>query len=71
MRYLLMEEYEEMKVYALDNVIYHKIEKKVIMAVGGNEMIGKKLMDKFMLKTVKELSCNSMFNIMDCFEILA
>lgn len=47
------------------------IEKKVIMAVGGNEMIGKKLMDKFMLKTVKELSCNSMFNIMDCFEILA
>lgn len=28
MKYLLMEEYEEMKVYALDNVIYHKIEKK-------------------------------------------
>lgn len=34
MKYLLMEEYEQMKVYALDNVIYHKIEKKVIMAVG-------------------------------------
>lgn len=33
MKYLLMEEYEEMKVYALDNVIYHKIEKKVITAV--------------------------------------
>lgn len=34
-QYLLMEEYETVKVYALDNVIYRKIEKKVTLAVGG------------------------------------
>lgn len=70
MKYLLMEEYETMKVYALDNFIYEKIEAKVTVAVGGNPVIGKKLMEKFMFMTVKELSLNSMFNIMDCFKIL-
>ena len=69
MKYLLMREYETMKVYELDNVIYKKIEYKFIKLTG-NEMIAKKLMLKFGSLTLQQLSCNSHINIFDCFEIL-
>lgn len=69
MKYLLMSEYETMKVYELDNVIYKKIEYKFIKFTG-SELMAKKLMLKFSSLTVKQLSCNSLINILDCFEIL-
>ena len=69
MKYLLMREYETMKVYELDNVIYKKIEYKFVKLTG-SELIVKKLMLKFGSLTVQQLSCNSQINIFDCFEIL-
>lgn len=69
MKYLLMKEYETMKVYELDNVIYKKIEYKFVKFTGSEQM-AKKLMLKFSSLTVKQLSCNSLINIFDCFEIL-
>lgn len=69
MKYLLMREYETMKVYELDNVIYKKIEYKFVKLTG-SEAIAKKLMLKFGSLTVQQLSCNSQVNIFDCFEIL-
>lgn len=69
MKYLLMREYETMKVYELDNVIYKKIERKFIKLTS-SESIAKKLMLKFGSLTVQQLSCNSQVNILDCFEIL-
>ena len=69
MKYLLMTEYETMKVYELDNVIYEKIEYKFVKLMG-NEKIAKKMMLKFGNLTVQQLSCNSQINIFDCFEIL-
>ena len=69
MKYLLMSEYETMKVYELDNVIYKKIEYKFIKFTG-SELMAKKLMLKFSSLTVKQLSCNSLINILYCFEIL-
>ena len=41
MKYLLMREYETMKVYELDNVIYKKIEYKLVKLTG-SEQIAKK-----------------------------
>ena len=41
MKYLLMSEYETMKVYELDNVIYKKIEYKFVKLTG-SELIAKK-----------------------------
>lgn len=52
MKYLLIREYETMKVYELDNVIYKKIEYKFIKLTG-NEIIAKKLMLKFGSLTVQ------------------
>ena len=69
MKYLLMRKYETMKVYELDNVIYKKIEYKLVKLTG-SEQIAKKLMVKFGSLTIQQLSCNSYINIFDCFEIL-
>lgn len=69
MKYLLMREYETMKVYELDNVIYKKIEYKIAKQTG-SELIAKKLMLKFGSLTIQQFSCNSQINIFDCFEIL-
>ena len=69
MKYLLMTEYETMKVYELDNVIYEKIEYKLVKLTG-SELIAKKLMVKFGSLTIQQLSCNSYIDIFDCFEIL-
>lgn len=69
MKYLLMREYETMKVYELDNVIYEKIEYKLVKLTG-SETIAKKLMVKFSSLTIQQLSCNSYIDIFDCFEIL-
>lgn len=69
MKYLLMREYGTMKVYELDNVIYKKIEYKLVKLTG-SEQIAKKLMVKFGSLTIQQLSCNSYINIFDCFEIL-
>jgi len=69
MKYLLMTEYETMKVYELDNVIYKKIEYKFVKLTG-SEPMAKKMMLKFGSLTVQQFSCNSLINIFDCFEIL-
>lgn len=69
MKYLLMREYETMKIYELDNLIYEKIEYKFVKLTG-SELIAKKMMLKFGSLTVQQFSCNSQINIFDCFEIL-
>lgn len=48
MKYLLMTEYETMKVYELDNVIHKKIEYKLVKLTG-SEMIAKKIDGKVWL----------------------
>ena len=69
MKFLTMAEYDSMKVYALDNVIYARIERKFVNAMG-NEMLGRKLLANFMEMTIRELSANSWVNILDCFMIM-
>ena len=69
MIYITMEEYFNTKVYALDNVIYNRIERK-FSNYFHNEAMGKKILEKFMSQTIQELSCNSFVEILDCFIIL-
>lgn len=55
MRFYTMEEFEETKVYALDDVTYNRIERAFVNRLG--ERLGKKILAKYIEKTVKELSC--------------
>jgi hypothetical protein len=68
MRLLTIEEFDTMKMYELPNGIYNTIEREMIKTLP--ETIVKKIMLKFLSKTVREFSCNSYVNIMNCFQLI-
>ena len=68
MRFYTMEEFENMKVYKLDDVTYRLVEKAFISRLG--EKLGKKILVKFLEKSVKELTCQSYVDVMSLITIL-
>lgn len=66
-RMLTMDEYNS-KVAYLNNSIYNAIEREFVNALG--ERIAKRILSKYLEKSVRELSANSFVNIMNCFTII-
>lgn len=64
---LTMDEYNNKLAY-VNNSIYNAIESKFVDALG--ERIAKRILAKYLEKSVRELSANSFVNIMDCFTII-
>jgi len=62
------EEFETMKLRECENALYNRIASKFRALLPGT--MGEKLMEKFWGYTLRELSCNSLVNIMDCFVII-
>ena len=68
MKFITMDEFESMKLYELDNVTYNRIERAFIKVCG--YAVAAKLMKKFAEKTLRELSVNSIVDIMSELTIL-
>ena len=66
---ILQEEFNTAPFYCLDNTIYNHIRDKFIALIH-NEMVVDSLLQKYWSYTLRELSCNSMVDIMDCFILL-
>ena len=71
MKFLTLEEFKSMKVYALDDVTYRRIEQQFVTAVR-NETLGKRILAKYLELTVAQLSAQNMVavNVLDCITIL-
>ena len=65
---ITMDEFNTMKLGACENALYNRIAAKFRALLPGN--MGEKLLEKFWGYTLRELSCNSLVNIMDCFVII-
>jgi len=60
-------EYQNMKIYEMENKLYNRIEKAFSRILGDKAKI---LLEKHMNKTIRELSLNNYVNILDCFTII-
>ena len=68
MTFLTINEFETIKVYELDNLTYNKIEAAFVKRLG--ERIGKKMLNKYMEKRLRDLTCQSYVDIMSLIKIL-
>jgi hypothetical protein len=68
MKILTLSEYENIKIYELPNNIYNAIERKLTAAT--NETVAKKLLNKWLEKKLKDITCNSNIDFMSCFQII-
>ena len=68
MKFLTLNEFKNMKVYAIDDVTYRRIEAAFIQTLG--ETIGKRIFAKYAEKTVQQLSTQSWVDIMSLINIL-
>ena len=68
MTFLTINEFETIKVYELDNLTYNKIEAAFVKRLG--ERIGKKILNKYMEKRLRDLTCQSYVDIMSLIKIL-
>ena len=66
--FLIINEFETIKVYELDNVTYNKIEMAFIRTLG--ERVGKKNLEKYLEKNLKDLTCQSYVDIMSFIKVL-
>lgn len=62
---ITMNDFTNGKLAYVNNIIYNNIETAFVNAIG--ERITKKILPKYLEKSLQELSCNSFVNIMDCF----
>lgn len=67
MRFLTIEEFEEIKLYEVDDVTYRRIEKAFVDKLG--EKLGKKILAKYVEKRLKELTLQSYVDIMSILNI--
>ena len=66
---VLREEFDSTPLYCVEEEIYKKIRAKFI-ALLMSEAIADALLQKFWKKTLREMSCNNIVDIMDCFTLL-
>lgn len=66
---ILQEEFNTIPFAYLNNTIYNRIRDKFIILFH-DEMIADTLLSKYWNYTLRELSCNSIIDIMDCFILL-
>lgn len=69
MKFITLQEFNTMKVYALDNLTYSRIERK-FMDMMYSEELGRELMLDCLQLTIRELSANTWVNILDCLTIV-
>ena len=62
-------EFNTVPLAYFDNRIYNRIRKQFLATIP-NEKIVDTILQKYWNYTLRELSCNSMINIMDCFILL-
>jgi hypothetical protein len=65
---ITMNEFETLKLGECENALYNRIARKFRAMLP--ETMCNKLLERFWSYTLRELSCNSMVNIMDCFVII-
>ena len=68
MPFLTMDEYENSKLYEIDDAVYKQIERAFVKALG--ERMAMRLLEKFLEKTVREISANSYVNVLETIIIL-
>lgn len=68
MKFITIEEFNTLKVYELDDVTYRRIERAFSQTCGN--AVAKRLMAKFMEKTVREISANSYVDILSLLTII-
>ena len=68
MRFLTVNEFQNLKVYELDDITYRRIERAFIKVLG--YQIGKLILTKYMNKTIAQLSAQSWVDIMSELTIL-
>ena len=68
MKFITIEEFNTMKVYALDDVTYKRIEMAFAQVCGRSG--AERLMSKFAGKTIRELTVNSYVDVMSILTIL-
>ena len=66
---ILRTEFDNVPFGYLDNRIYNKIKNEFLHLIP-DEKIVNALLEKYWNKTLRELSCNSMVNVMNCFVLL-
>lgn len=66
---ILREEFDTVPFGYMENIIYNRIKREFIRVIG-NEIAAERILSKYWHYTLRELSCNSMVNIMECFIIL-
>ncbi len=68
MKFLTIQEYENIKVYELDDTTYRKIERAFVSRLG--ERVGKRILERYLEKKVSELTCQSYVDVMSLLTIL-
>jgi hypothetical protein len=68
MKILTITEFENLKIYELPNNIYNSIERK--LAAATSDKIAKKLLNSWLEKKLKDVTCNSCIDIISCFQII-
>lgn len=68
MPFVTMEEYDNTKVYALDNKVYRQIERAFVLALG--DRLAARMLDKFAGYTLRQLSTNSYVDVLSAVTIL-
>ena len=66
---ILQDEFNTIPLGYIDHKIYNRIRKKFV-ELFNNEEIADKFLASCWKYSLRELSCNSMVNFMDCFVIL-
>ena len=68
MKFLTIEEFKNIKVYELDDVTYKRIERAFIKALG--ERIGKRILERHLEKSLRDLTCQSYVDVMSLLTII-
>lgn len=66
---ILIEEFNTIPIAYLDNRVYNRIRREFLNLLR-NEKAVDAILFKYWNHTLRELSCNSMVNVMNCFVLL-
>ena len=66
---VLIEEFNNTPLYCVDEIIYKRIRREFAKVLG-NEVLAEIVLSKFWHYTLRQLSCASAVNIMNCFTLI-
>lgn len=66
---VLVEEYNTVPIYCLDETVYKRI-RRTYAKVLGSETVAEEFLSKFWHYTLRQLSCASAVDVMGCFVLI-